>query len=374
MRSIEIAVVGGGPAGAAAACGLAGAGKDVVLIERAPGPHHKVCGEFLSVETQAYLARLDINSDLLGAVPIDDVSLHVGTRLASVALPFRALSLSRFRLDEAILERAEKCGAELLRNVRVQSVEPLKQGYLLRCSNGDLFHCRKLVMATGKCALRGLHDLRDGTKVGLKMHLKASAAATSALSRRVELYLFDDGYVGLELIEDGIVNLCLILPKDAVSRIGRGWFPLRNFLTSCNQRLAHRLDALAALWERPLAVVCPSGGHLHSGPSRTDDAVYPVGDRFAHIPPFTGDGLGIALSTAALVVENICKGRSSSAYVADARRMTVSAVRIAGFISSIASGRVGRSALIGAAAHLPKLLQSTTRLTRMPFPNPMLTA
>jgi hypothetical protein len=194
------------------------------------------------------------------------------------------------------------------------------------------------------------------------------------LSRRVELFLFDDGYAGLELVEDGVVNLCLILPKNTVSRIGRGWFPLRNFLTSSNPRLAHRLDALSALWEQPLAVVCPRGGHLHCGPSRTDDAVYPVGDRFAHIPPFTGDGLGIALSTAALAVENICKGRSSAAYLADARRMTVSAVRIAGFISSIASGRVGRSALIGAAAHLPQLLQSTTRLTRMPFPNPMPTA
>ncbi|MGH6789180.1 MAG: FAD-dependent monooxygenase, partial [Pseudolabrys sp.] len=61
MTRVETAIVGGGPAGAAAACGLAALGRDVVLIERSDAPHHKVCGEFLSVETQAQLSRFGID-------------------------------------------------------------------------------------------------------------------------------------------------------------------------------------------------------------------------------------------------------------------------------------------------------------------------
>ncbi|HTQ82284.1 MAG TPA: FAD-dependent oxidoreductase, partial [Pseudolabrys sp.] len=67
MTRVETVVVGGGPAGAATACGLAAAGREVLLIERTDGPHHNVCGEFLSIETQAQLRRLEIDPLTLGA-------------------------------------------------------------------------------------------------------------------------------------------------------------------------------------------------------------------------------------------------------------------------------------------------------------------
>ena len=60
MRQVETVIVGGGPAGAATACSLASMGREVVLVERTTVPHHKVCGEFLSIETQAQLHRLGV--------------------------------------------------------------------------------------------------------------------------------------------------------------------------------------------------------------------------------------------------------------------------------------------------------------------------
>ena len=53
MRQVELVIVGGGPAGAATACSVASMGREVVLVERTTVPHHKVCGESLSIETQA---------------------------------------------------------------------------------------------------------------------------------------------------------------------------------------------------------------------------------------------------------------------------------------------------------------------------------
>ena len=80
MRRVETVIVGGGPAGAATACGLAHLGREVVVVERAHGPHHKVCGEFLSIETQSHLHRLGINPAALGAVEIDRITVCYSTR------------------------------------------------------------------------------------------------------------------------------------------------------------------------------------------------------------------------------------------------------------------------------------------------------
>ncbi|MCX5745868.1 MAG: FAD-dependent monooxygenase, partial [Proteobacteria bacterium] len=112
-------VVGGGLAGATLATRLARAGRDVVLLEREVGPIDKVCGEFLSCEAAGYLARLGVDLDALGAVPIDAVRLCTREAIARTPLPFAATSLSRRVLDEALLSSAARAGARLVRGERV---------------------------------------------------------------------------------------------------------------------------------------------------------------------------------------------------------------------------------------------------------------
>lgn len=364
MKRVETIIVGGGPAGAAAACALAAAGRDAVLIERAEAPHHKVCGEFLSVETQTQLRALGVDAAALGAVSIDHVAVYSPTRGVTAALPFRALSLSRFRLDNALLRRAEALGAQIECGVAVRNVTPDGEGWVVHCDGGAL-RCRNLVLATGKLGLRGIEDDRDGSRVGLKMHLRLPDDARRSLAGRVELYFLDRAYAGLELIEDGIANLCLLMPRDLVARLGPGWRRVADHVTRTLPALAGRLAGAQPLWDKPLAVVCPAAGHLHRerGP-----AVYRVGDRLAHIPPFTGDGLAIALASAAVAAEHICDDRPPMHYLAAARRLTGKPIRFAGLLSSLAATGAGRTALIGAASIAPSLIGGIVRRTRLPLP------
>jgi flavin-dependent dehydrogenase len=374
MRHVEAVIVGGGPAGAAAACGLAAIGREVVLVERATAPHHKVCGEFLSIETQAHLLRLGVDAAALGAAPVEQVTVHSSTRSVSAELPFRGLSLSRYRLDAALLRSARRVGADVRCGVTVRSVVHADHAWTVQCDDGETLHCRHLVLATGKRSVRGIAEARDGSMVGLKLHLRPSAGIRHTLEGRVELSFLDRSYIGLELIEDGIANLCFLLPRETVARLGSGWPALRDHLVSAMPVLAERLEGAEPLWDKPLAVVCPGGGYLHreEGP-----AVYRVGDRLAHIPPFTGDGLAIALASAALAVEHIRQGLPPKAYLAAARRVTGNAVRLAGLLSSLAGSRRGRTVLMGAAAWAPSLIGTIARRTRMPlairgfFPEPL---
>src|SRR5579872_6521351 len=109
-RVRENVVIGGGLAGAMAALHLAAAGRDVVLLEKERGPHHKVCGEFLSPEAVKYLQQAGIDPMALGAQPIEKLRLSAKRRVIEMRLPFRALSLSRRVLDAALLKRAEEAG------------------------------------------------------------------------------------------------------------------------------------------------------------------------------------------------------------------------------------------------------------------------
>jgi menaquinone-9 beta-reductase len=364
MRRVETVVVGGGPAGAAVARGLAAAGREAVLLERTGAPHHKVCGEFLSIETRAHLLQLGIDAAALCAAPVEQVTIHSSTRSVSTVLPFRGLSLSRYRLDAALLDAARQSGADVRCGVAVRSVAPSGDAWTVQCDGDQTLHCRHLVLATGKTGVRGIADAREGVMVGLKMHLRPSGDVRHALEGRVELFFFDRGYIGLELVEDGIANLCFLLPRETVARLGGGWEALRDHLTAAMPALAGRLDGAVQLWDKPLAVVCPAGGYVHR---REGAAAYRVGDRLAHIPPFTGDGLAIALTTAALAVGHILAGQPPGAYEAAARRVTGTAVRLAGIMSALAGTRSGRAVLIRVAGWAPNLIGNIARRTRMPL-------
>ena len=60
INKTDVIVIGGGPAGCAAAIGLSRLGYGVVLCDQAKFPRDKVCGEFISPAADPILARLGI--------------------------------------------------------------------------------------------------------------------------------------------------------------------------------------------------------------------------------------------------------------------------------------------------------------------------
>jgi menaquinone-9 beta-reductase len=104
-------IIGGGPAGSAAAITLGLAGFRPVLVERTTGPTDKVCGDFLSIDTIQRARMLGVDPVALGAAPIHSIRLIHGERTAEAALPFPAFGLSRRVLDAALLLQAEHAGA-----------------------------------------------------------------------------------------------------------------------------------------------------------------------------------------------------------------------------------------------------------------------
>ena len=319
-------MVGGGPAGAALAIRLARAGREVMLVERETEPHDKVCGEFLSESAVAQLQGFGV--DLSAAHAIGRVRLLHGARAVEATLPFRALSLSRRVMDEALLDRAVEVGAEVRRGLRVTGVEPSGQGWRTATAGGETFDAREVFLATGK------HDLRErhrpvglhGDLLGFKLHWRLGQARTEALEGAVELHLFGGGYAGLERVEDGIANLCLVIRRDRF-RKDADWPGLLARLRRSS--LGARLEGGEPLWSRPLAIAAIPYGHVQ----QKSEGLWRLGDQAAVIPSFAGEGMALAFASAEWAAESFLAGRSAASYQAGFARGVGPRVKAATLLS-----------------------------------------
>ncbi len=355
-----IVVAGGGLAGAAAATRLARAGRRPLLLERTTGPHDKICGDFVSTEAQAHLAALGFDAGALGGAPIDRIRLVAGERVAAAKLPFTALGLTRRRLDAALLDHAAASGVEVERGVTVRQVA----GATLATSGGDLTPAA-LLLATGKAEVRGAKRATAGTLdhlIGFKQYYRAGPATLADLAGVIEIVLFDGGYAGVQRVEDGLVNLCLLVDRRRFDASGGD--VLAGLLAS-EPRLARLLGEATPQLARPLTISGVPYGFVHQGDG-ADATAFRLGDQVGVIPSFTGDGMAIALHSAGLAAAAVLAGASPAAYHAAFRRDCARQIGRATALQRLGEGRTGRRLLVGGIGLLPGLLRWAAAATRVP--------
>jgi len=362
-RNTANLVIGGGLAGSMVAWRLATEGREVVLLERERGPHHKVCGEFLSREAVEYLERAGVHPLQLGAEPIRLVRLAAKRRMIKAALPFTALSLSRFVLDEAMLARAAEVGCRVERGAFVEGLVTEDGMWRAELRGGDFWCAQTVFLANGKHDLRGLERKPGphGDLVGFKLHLRLAKTQTDALRGFIELFLFPGGYGGLSLVECGVANFCLVVRRAALRRIG-GWPELFNAIQNENEHTGQRLAGATPLWERPLAISSIPYGHLSGRPN----GLWCVGDQAAVIPSFTGDGMSIALHSAELAAQMYLAGESADRYNDELRAHLGRGMTLATALSRSLVTSLGRKFAPMGLSIFPNALERIADSTRIP--------
>jgi flavin-dependent dehydrogenase len=349
-------IIGGGLAGAAAAIDLARAGHRALLLEREAAPHDKICGEFLSGEAVAALEALGVPPARLGAVPIGRVELWAGQRHVAAGLPFAALSLSRRALDAAMLEVAQAAGAEVRRGMGVRSLS----GTIAQTSGGEV-RGRHLLLASGKHDVRGQSRPPGPDEIGLKMYFRAPALHRH-LAGTVRVVFFDGGYAGLQPVEGGRLNLCLLV-AGAQYREAGDWPALLAQLLR-EPGLAALADA-EQLLPRPLAISRVPYGHLAQ---RSDDGLWRLGDQAAVIPSFCGDGMAIALESGRLAAAMLADGADAAIFQGALLARTRRPVQLAMAALRFTRHPVGRMAALAGLAAVPGALGLLARATRVAPP------
>lgn len=358
----EVLIVGGGLAGASAAILLARAGLAVGVLEREKEPRDKMCGEFLSIEAQRHLQMLGLDGTALGGVPIDRVRLIAGAKAVEARLPFVALGLSRKRLDEALLEQSIRAGAQVERGVKVSEIV----GHNVMTSAGTRT-ADHVLLATGK------HDVRGATRpdavrsdyVAFKMHWKLTLVQQEALRGVIELIVFDGGYAGLQLVDGGHANLCLIIRRRRLAALGKHWTDVLAHLMKV-PHMAHRLGDSEPLFQSPITVANLPYGYVCGGASDQTERVFRLGDQGAMTPSLTGDGMAIALRSASLAAASVIAGQSANIYHARLRRNVAVQVRRAMLLQRMTQSGVLMTLGVGVLRVRPRLLGTLAGLTRIP--------
>ncbi len=358
----EALVGGGGPAGAALGTLLARSGRSVEIVEQSTALHHTVCGEFLSCEAARYIEQLGVDLGALGAVPIHGVRLSARSFVAACDLPFPALSLTRRRLDEALLSLAAQAGAVVLRGKRVESLQRCGPGWSAQLAGGETRHAQSAFLATGKHDLAG-HRRPPGKQnalVAFKMYYRLSPAQQQAQRGWVDVILFPGGYAGLLLTEDGDANLCLLVSRKALQDCHNRWPALLQRMCNFSAPLAQRLQGARPLLSKPLALSAIPFGLLLS---HSEPGLWRLGDQAAVIPSFTGDGISIALHSAQ-VAAGLYTQRGTSAQLAQRlHRELRGPVALATILSRLL---IAAPALVHAARLWPRLLRHLAAHTRVP--------
>lgn len=354
-------IVGGGPAGSAAAVALARAGVRATLLERTRETGDALCGGFLSWRTLETLATLGVEPDALNPARIVRARVFAGRgRPVEAPLPFAALAVSRHRLDTMLLGAAERAGAGVERSVGVRSAE----GATVRLADGASLTGDALFLATGKHELRGLARPVEAAggdpAIGLRVRLRLPPRLAAACRDAIELHLFDRGYAGLVVQEDGSANLCLAVRRSRLHEAGATPDAL---LAAIGQELPAFGDRLAYRNGSPADAVAnvPYGWRATMGAA----GLFRLGDQAGVIPSLAGEGMGIAVASGVAAAGAYLAGGPEAAvrwqprFAAATRRP----ILVAGLLRDLAESRAARPALPWLAR--TGLLSMAARATRL---------
>lgn len=307
-KVFDVAVVGGGLAGCSASIHLAKRGHQVVLFEAQRYPHHKVCGEFLSPECSVLLDKLGLSTALQAAKPalIDTVSITApnGTTWTS-ALPGAGIGISRYTLDRLMVEQAQACGVAVRSGTRVTDVQGSLSTSFELSARGvigqETTRAKTVIGAQGKRSSldRGLQRAffkQPQPFMGLKAHFRGVLPVG-----QLHLYTFPGGYCGMSAIENGLINVCLLVREDVFQSASQpSPASVEAFIVWMGQQ-----NTALGKWLASSQRVNETWLSISQIPFVNKQVVVNdilmAGDAAGLIAPIAGDGMGMALQTGEMV-------------------------------------------------------------------------
>ena len=188
----DVVIVGGGPAGLAAAIALRETGADVLVADAQDAPIDKSCGEGLMPDSRRELSKLGIDLSPVHGAPFTGICFS--DAFSSVSAEFthgQGLGVRRLELHQLLIDRASALGVRMHWKSRID-LRPAQSPAL----DGDVLRYKYLIGADGEASrTRAWAGLGSGVvrsrRFGFRAHFEfgpGNDPATRPGRRHVEVY------------------------------------------------------------------------------------------------------------------------------------------------------------------------------------------
>jgi len=291
----DVIITGGGLAGLALSIQVVRAGYRVALFEKEKYPYHKVCGEYISLESWNFLEELGL--------PLSDWNLPIIHRLLLSApngqsleheLPLGGFGISRYKIDAALADIARSAGVDVYESVKVIDMVFEKTRFVVQTSAGTFYS----TVACGTFGKRSNLDVRwkrtftrkRSTRlnnyVGVKYHVTGEFPADL-----IGLHNFKNGYCGVSRIEDDKCCLCYMTTAENLRVSGNSIPEMERKILRQNPHLEQLFSSMKSLFEEPVTISQIS----FEKRTQVEGHILFIGDAAGMVPPLSGNGMSMAL-------------------------------------------------------------------------------
>ncbi len=310
----DVAIVGGGLAGLALSIQLADNGYSVVLFEKERYPFHKVCGEYISMESWNFLESLGLSLSALLLPRIKKLQLSAPNgRKLTVELPLGGFGISRYKIDASLASIAKQKGVLVLEDTKVQEIVFDEHEFTVSYHDNEGNKQLTAAICCGTFGKRSNLDVKwkrsflqqnnspDNNYIGVKYHIKTDWPADV-----IGLHNFQDGYCGISKIEEDQYCLCYLTTATNLKKYHSSIPELEQEVLYRNPYLKEVFSNSEMLPGFPLAI---SKISFHAK-NQIEQGVLLLGDAAGFITPLCGNGMSMALHSskiAAVFVDHYFK-------------------------------------------------------------------
>jgi menaquinone-9 beta-reductase len=294
-KKYDVTIIGGGLAGLAISILLKDLGYSVALFEKEQYPFHKVCGEYISMESWGFLERLGLPLSSMQLPLIKKLQVTApGGKSLSQTLPLGGFGISRYLLDNELRGIAIEKDVMLFDKCKVEQVTFNNDEFILETQRGRFTSS----VCCGSFGKRSNLDIklkrsfisRKNTKldnyIGVKYHVKTTHAADT-----IALHNFENGYCGISEIEKGKYCLCYLTNAANLMNNHNSITEMEKNVLYKNEHLEKIFGESEILYSQPLTISQIS----FAKKTQVEEHILLLGDAAGMITPLCGNGMSMAL-------------------------------------------------------------------------------
>ncbi len=304
-QQYDVTIIGGGLAGLSLSIQLAQKGYAVVLFEKEQYPFHKVCGEYISMESWDFIERLGL--------PLSKMQLPIIKKLIISSpdgnclqhnLPLGGFGISRYTLDNELKKIAETAGVNIYENCKAEEVIFTNETFYLDTTNGK-FASKICCGSFGKRSNLDVKWKRNfvlqknsklNNYIGVKYHIKFNTAADT-----IALHNFKDGYSGISKVENDTYCLCYLTNAANLKNNNNSITEMEKNVLYKNVHLKNIFETAVILYKSPVTISQIS----FAKKTQVQNHILLCGDAAGMITPLCGNGMSMALHSSKLAAEAI---------------------------------------------------------------------